>query len=147
MAVPTKRDCRYQAAIVEDGNVLLLRVRDPHSGRSFWLVPGGGREGSEREEDCVTREVREETHLDVEVVRLLWEEEVTGDVIYRRTKTYLCRSLRGVAQPGAEPELDHHVIQEVARFSLDRPDLWGPEIEEDAITSSFLRTLGRALQV
>ena len=148
MLTPPRRDCRYQAAIVEDGDVLLLRVRDPYSGRCFWLIPGGGREGSEGEEDCVVREVREETHLDVEVLRLLWEEPVTGDATYQRTKTYLCRPVGGVALPGSEPELgehEHHVIEDLAWFPLDRPELWGAEVDEDPITSSNLARLRAAL--
>lgn len=143
-----RRDCRYQAAIIEDGNVLLLRVRDPHSDRSFWLVPGGGREGSECEEACVRREVREETGLTVEVDRLLWEEEVPTDAVYRRTKTYLCRVTDGVAAVGSEPEVDgaeHHVIEDIGWFPLERPELWGPEIDHNAITSKFLIRLSREL--
>jgi ADP-ribose pyrophosphatase YjhB (NUDIX family) len=55
---------RYQAAIVEDDRILMLKVWDhAHSGHTFWLIPGGGREPGESEEDCVKREVREETHL------------------------------------------------------------------------------------
>ena len=150
MAIPTKRDCRYQAAIVQDGNVLLLKVKDPHSQRSFWLIPGGGREGSECEEDCVVREVREETHLEVEVVRLLWEETVTGDATYRRTKTYLCRPVGGSERAGSEPELDeheHHIIEDLAWFPLSRPDLWGSDVEGDVITSANLARLREELAV
>ena len=36
---------RYQAAIVEDDRILMLKVWDhAHSGHTFWLIPGGGRE-------------------------------------------------------------------------------------------------------
>jgi 8-oxo-dGTP pyrophosphatase MutT (NUDIX family) len=147
-SVPTSRDCRYQAAIVDDdGRVLLLRVRHPTSGRTYWLVPGGGREGLESEEQCVKREVREETHLAVEVVRLLWEEPVNGDETYRRTKTFLCRALDGNPRPGSEPEEEHHVIEAVGWFPLTEPEGWGSEIENDAITWRFLHELRKSLGV
>jgi 8-oxo-dGTP pyrophosphatase MutT (NUDIX family) len=147
-SAPTSRDCRYQAAIVDDvGRVLLLRVRHPTSGRTYWLVPGGGREGLESEEQCVHREAREETHLSVEVVRLLWEEPVSDDETYRRTKTFLCRPLAGNPRPGSEPEDQHHVIEAVGWFPLNEPERWGSEIENDAITSGFLHELRKSLGV
>ena len=52
-----RRDVRYQAAIVREDHVLLLKVVDIDSGAMFWLLPGGGREGGESEEACVQREV------------------------------------------------------------------------------------------
>lgn len=147
MALP-KRDCRYQAAVVMDNHVLLLRVRDPLSNRTFWLVPGGGREDGEGEEDCVRREVREETRLDVEVERLLREEAVSGDAMYQRTKTYLCRVVSGVAGPGSEPEFDSlHIIEELAWFALDQPEMWGPAIDDSPITSQFLVRLRDELRL
>lgn len=145
---PTSRDCRYQAAIVDDDRrVLLLRVRHRSSGRTYWLVPGGGREGLESEEECVRREVREETHLSVEVVRLLWEEPVTGDDTYRRTKTFLCRVLAGNPRPGSEPEEEHHLIEDIGWFPLNEPDVWGSESENDVVTARFLLELRGVLAV
>lgn len=148
MTFPTRRDCRYQAAILQDDKVLLLKVRDPFSGETFWLVPGGGREGSESEEDCVRREAQEETTLVVHVERLLWEEAITNDSTYRRTRTYLCRVLAGQAAAGSEPELEqheHHIIEDLAWFPLNQPELWGQEIDDDAITLQFLKQLRETL--
>jgi hypothetical protein len=39
-----RRDVRYQAAIVREDHVLLLKVVDIGSGAMFWVLPGGGRE-------------------------------------------------------------------------------------------------------
>ena len=139
------RDCRYQAAIVDGRDVLLLRVREPDHGRTFWLVPGGGREADESEEECVLREVREETGLTVDVLRLLWEEPVTGDRTYRRTKTYLCRVLGGDLRAGHEPESEHHAIEEAGWFAIDEEQLWPTLVREDPFTSAFLRKLRAAL--
>ncbi len=54
----------------EDGRILLLRHRlwPPHH---QWGFPGGWAKAGERHEDTVTREIREETGLEVEVGRLL----------------------------------------------------------------------------
>jgi 8-oxo-dGTP pyrophosphatase MutT (NUDIX family) len=64
-----RRDVRYQAAIVREDHVLLLKVVDLDGGAMFWVLPGGGREADETEEACVQREVREEIELAVAVVR------------------------------------------------------------------------------
>src|SRR5437660_554305 len=96
------RDCRYQAAIVRGDQILLVRHREHSGGRSYWLLPGGGRNPHESEEACVIREVLEETHLEVAVVALLLDQDST-DGIYRRWKTFHCRVVAGDARPGAEP--------------------------------------------
>jgi len=58
------------AVIVQDGKILLVkRASEPDKGK--WSVPGGLVELSEKLEKTVIREVKEETNLDVEVVRLI----------------------------------------------------------------------------
>ncbi len=55
--------------LVEDGKILLIRRgREPFKGE--WAVPGGRIEDNETAEDCVRREMKEETGLDVEPVKL-----------------------------------------------------------------------------
>ena len=71
---PMRRDIRYQGAIVRDHHLLLIRHRDHGTGRSYWVLPGGGREGDETEEACVAREMSEEVGLAVTVERLLQAE-------------------------------------------------------------------------
>jgi 8-oxo-dGTP diphosphatase len=65
---PLNRYTRYQGAIVRNHSILLIRQRENESGRSYWILPGGGIEPGETEEDCVRREMKEETNLDVRVV-------------------------------------------------------------------------------
>src|SRR5207237_4998218 len=94
------RHTRYQAAVLREGALLLLRCvfRD---GPTVWILPGGGREEGESEEDCVVREVREETALTVRVQRLLSDVPAEPpDGTYARWRTYLCTVLRGEAAPG-----------------------------------------------
>jgi len=56
--------------VIRDGMLLLVRRgRDPFKGHH--ALPGGIVEYGETTEDCVVREVKEETGLDTEVVRLI----------------------------------------------------------------------------
>ena len=84
------RDIRYGGAIIRDHHILLIRHRENESGRSYWILPGGGIEPGETEEDCVRREIKEETNLNVRVVSLLLDELSHPESVYRSFKTYLC---------------------------------------------------------
>ena len=52
------RITRYQGAIIQDHHILLIKQSEPASGRSYWLIPGGGIEPDETEEVCVQREMQ-----------------------------------------------------------------------------------------
>ena len=47
------RRIRYQGAIVRDDHLLLIKHREHTSGHAYWVIPGGGREEGETEEECV----------------------------------------------------------------------------------------------
>ena len=47
--------------LTPDRQVLLMRVEEPISGRTFWITPGGGIEDGEDAEACLLREIQEET--------------------------------------------------------------------------------------
>ena len=120
--------------------MLLVRHTVRESGRHYWVPPGGGREPGETGEQCVTREVFEETGLTVRVVELLMvdiaEDERPG---YPQHKTYLCEVVAGEAAPGYEPE-DHgrYDISDVRWFALSAPDEWPAEVQSDPHTRTFL---------
>jgi 8-oxo-dGTP diphosphatase len=58
-------------ALIQDGDryLLIKRAAEPDAG--LWSVPGGLVEVGEKAEEAAVREAREETGLDVEVVKLL----------------------------------------------------------------------------
>jgi 8-oxo-dGTP pyrophosphatase MutT (NUDIX family) len=98
--VATLRHTRYQAAILRDDCVLLVRCvfRD---GRIAWFLPGGGREEDEDETMCVEREVLEECSLVVRVDALLSDVPADPpDGTYVRWRTYRCTVLDGEAKAG-----------------------------------------------
>ena len=58
-------------ALIQDGDryLLIKRAAEPDAG--LWSIPGGLVEVGEKAEEAAVREAREETGLDVEVVKLL----------------------------------------------------------------------------
>ena len=142
------RTIRYQGAIIRKDQLLLIKHREHATGFSYWLLPGGKREEGESEEDCVRREMREETHLSVRVERLLLDESDHPMGTYKRLKTYLCHIIDGIAQPGYEPE-EHaaqiYAIVEVRWFDLRSPDSWDAELKNDEITFSLVQRIRTSL--
>jgi ADP-ribose pyrophosphatase YjhB (NUDIX family) len=144
----TDRITRYQGAIVRDGQVLLIRQIEHASGRDYWLIPGGGRIDGESDEACVIREMKEETHLDVRVERLLFVQSWQAKISYRQSRTYLCTPVAGQAQPGCEPEPEvaaAYSIVEVGWFDLADESNWGRKVLNDHITYPIMKHIQAAL--
>jgi 8-oxo-dGTP pyrophosphatase MutT (NUDIX family) len=140
------RVIRYQGAILHNHQLLLIKHREHASGHSYWVIPGGGIEVGEAEEACVQREMHEETHLEVEVGRLLLDEPAAPGGVYQRRKTYLCRPINGEAQPGYEPEPDQqYAIVRVGWFDLRNATTWDSQVYDDSITYSLLQRLQEVL--
>jgi 8-oxo-dGTP diphosphatase len=142
------RHTRYQGAIIQNHQILLIRHRQHATGIEYWVIPGGGLEPHESEEECVIREMKEETNLDVEIDRLIFDEPGHPDGAYAWRKTFLCHLVSGEASPGYEPEPDaaaEYSISEVRWFDLrDEPD-WDAELCQDPITYPQLKRLREAL--
>jgi len=148
MAADSLRLVRYQGAIIREHHILLIRHQERASGRNYWVIPGGGRLEGEAEEICVMREMKEETNLDVQVVRLLLDEAREPGRMYQRAKTYLCTIVGGEAQPGYEPEPEVaqvYAIVEVGWFDMREQASWGEKVSSDANTYSLLLNLRSVL--
>ncbi|MGD2179296.1 MAG: NUDIX domain-containing protein [Anaerolineae bacterium] len=139
---------RFQGAIIRNDHILLVKHRENASGRTFWVIPGGGREKGETEQECVRREIREETHLNVAVKQLLLDEAGHPDDVYRRFRTYLCVPLGGEAYPGCEPEFaasQAYAITQVGWFDLRDEAAWGTEVIADPFAYPMLQRIQAAL--
>ena len=93
--------------IVKRGDqVLLLRRRNTH-GSGTWSVPGGHLDFGESPEQCASREVREETGVEIEEVEF---RAVTNDFFEAEGKHYLtlwfeAKHLSGDASVSAPDEM------------------------------------------
>jgi 8-oxo-dGTP diphosphatase len=142
------RHTRYQGAIIEDHRILLIRHRQHATGIETWVIPGGGLDPHESEEECVVREMKEETNLDVAIDRLLFDEPGHPQGAYAWRKTYLCRPMSGTANPGYEPESDAaatYSISEVRWFDLRDETDWDEDLLQDPITYPQMMRLREAL--
>jgi 8-oxo-dGTP pyrophosphatase MutT (NUDIX family) len=142
------RSTRYQGAVIRDHHILLLKQVEHASGRSYWQIPGGGIEPDETEEQCVQREMLEETGLIVQVGEVLLDEPSTPGAIYERWKTYRCAILAGEARPGREPEAayaDAYSFTEVGWFDLRYPATWSPQLGANSFVYAFLQRIQAAL--
>jgi ADP-ribose pyrophosphatase YjhB (NUDIX family) len=129
--LPTLRHTRYQAAVVQNGAILLVRCQFA-DGTAFWMLPGGGREEGESEEACVTREVAEETLLEVRVERLLSDVPAEPpDGSYVRWRTYLCSVISGEAGPGGG-EGSSATLTAVTWLPLSEEHRWPDDIRNDS---------------
>lgn len=72
----TRRSARVVAALIEDGDRLLIQQRPAKGERgSLWEFPGGKREAGETDAQALVRECREELGIEVTVGELAWETE------------------------------------------------------------------------
>jgi ADP-ribose pyrophosphatase YjhB (NUDIX family) len=141
------RHTRYQGAIIRDHHILLIRHRE-HTGKTYLIFPGGGIEPGETEEECVQRQMKDETNLDVRIVSLLLDEPDHPLGVYQRLKTYLCEPNTGVASPGIEPEPEassHYSIVEVKWFDLRDESTWDSLLVNDPLTYLPLQRIRKKL--
>ena len=95
---------------------ILLVKRDTVPFKGYWALPGGRMEQGETVEQTVIREVKEETGLDVEIVRAVGdyvEKGVKDNVEYEYYPT--CFVVKAV---GGKIRRQESEIQEIQLFSL-----------------------------
>lgn len=133
--VPDMKPARRRLAgsrvlCLSERQMLLVRHVDPRSGADYWVLPGGGRERGERFADTAVREVREETGVDVRLVRRL---RVPGDVAHVSYALFLATPVRHVdAAPLVDLSVERylraaawHPVWEAAPLGPLDPSYWG----------------------
>jgi len=138
MSAPFERHAVRALLVDRGGAALLMKYREPASGQLLWLAPGGGRKPDETSQDCLRREVLEETGLELaEPGALVWtrrhEFGWNGRRVRQSEEFWLLRVAR------FEPSWDR--LTESERRILLRHEWWTP----DAIERSSELFIPRAL--
>jgi len=139
------RHTRIQGLIIQDHRILLIRGYECQTGNSFWVIPGGGPEPGETDEECVIREMNEETGLNVVVNNLVSDQEAPSNSVYKRLKTYQCTPVGGDPEPGSEPEDVNFDITAVRWFDLTDETERSIELRKNSYTYPFLQKFRQLL--
>ncbi|MCD6376423.1 MAG: 8-oxo-dGTP diphosphatase MutT [Caldisericaceae bacterium] len=87
------------AVIVNQHNRILITQRPPDSHLSgYWEFPGGKIDEDERPEQALKREIKEELNVEVEILRLLWQQDFEYPQKKIQISFYHCRLLSDEGQ-------------------------------------------------
>ncbi len=108
------------AFILNDNNELLLQKRAVPAEKDHWCIPGGRLELFETLENAVIREAKEETDLDIEVLKIMGvcNHIIKEEEAHWIATRYLCKIKNG------EPKImEPDKASDMKWFSLDKlPD-------------------------
>jgi len=105
---------------LKEDKLLLVRHQATVQNQAFWAPPGGGLQFGETVQECLVREVQEETGLETEVTRFLFVNEFKQHPLQAVELFFELRITGGELMKGTDPEAaaDQQLIEEVAFLSL-----------------------------
>lgn len=109
---------RVTAILIENEQLLLVEQKVTESLKRKWSLPGGTLEINETLEECLIREMKEETGLDVKIDKLLYVCERIADSRHVVHISFAVQRVGGNLQLGSEPEPDANPITNVKMIPL-----------------------------
>jgi ADP-ribose pyrophosphatase YjhB (NUDIX family) len=127
-----------RTVVLQDEKVLLVGHRSTKNDKVWWMAPGGLVNTGESAIHAATREVLEETGLEVEIDRLIYWAEWIWERSHCVELVFLGEVTGGQLAAGNDPELpeDQQIIFEARFFDLD-------ELDEYPVYPEILVTLIR----
>ena len=134
--------------LTPEGRVLLMQAQEPLRGYTVWFTPGGAIEKDEEVEDCLRREVEEETGLtDLEIGPLIWHRhhrlEWNGKMFDQREAFYLTPIEQ--FEPNMEGNPSENELKQFRRFKwwtaqeiLESEDEFAPRSLAEQLESLIL---------
>ena len=123
MASPDTPIVRPTGILIEENRILLVK-QDVTEAR-HWALPGGRPEPGETLEQCLVREMKEETGLDVSVKELLY----ITDRFYQSSHVvhilFLLEKVGGKLRSGKDLQVETEKIKELAMVPLDSLQEYG----------------------
>lgn len=137
--MPLRVICRSIVLDQETAKILLVR----NANARFWYLPGGGWEAdSESIEECIVREVREETGINVHPVRLMYVQEFRPDNDDIHLELFWFCYPTGSTTLGEVKDL-HGIVEEARWFS--REDMAPHAIFPKRLKNQFWHELASAI--
>lgn len=102
-------------------NQILLAKHEPLGEKGYlWAPPGGGVEFGESFEDCLIREMQEETGLEIKVHKFLFANEYIKPPIHALEFFFETEIIGGQLKQGKDPELNENqqIIKQVAFLDM-----------------------------
>lgn len=117
---------RICGILIEEKKILLVRHKGIAGKYNLWSPPGGGLAYGEKVKDCLVREFKEETGLEVKPIRFLFMQEYLQEPLHALELFFEVTRVSGELKTGYDPELGFNaqLIQEVAFKTL-------PELRND----------------
>ena len=129
---------RVTGILIENGKILLVEQKVTESQSRDWSLPGGGLEFGESIENCLIREILEETGLEVTVKELLYICDRIQDGRHIVHLTFSVERLGGKLTKGYEPEKDTNPIKDVQMIAVEQLTNYGFSMKfQDLASASF----------
>lgn len=106
---------------ISQGRLLLVKHKGLGPEGQLWIPPGGGMHFGESAEECLKREVAEETGLEVKAGRFLFIHEYVQPPLHAVELFFIAELQGGELKTGTDPELSdkEQIITDVAFLSAE----------------------------
>ncbi|WP_114778987.1 NUDIX domain-containing protein [Botryobacter ruber] len=106
---------------IQHEKLLLVRHQATIGNSAFWSPPGGGLTYDETIQECLVREFKEETGLDVQVTRFLFVNEFLQQPLHAVELFFEVQLTGGTLSTGTDPEAapEEQLIENVAFLSRE----------------------------
>jgi len=108
---------RVAGILIENEKILLLKHDGVGKREFLWSPPGGGLEFGQDAEKNLIREFKEETALNIKVIKLLFVNEFINESIHAIELFYEVEKTGGILKLGKDPEMGkQQILSELAFF-------------------------------
>ena len=133
------REVRCQGVILREKYILVLRQYNSQRQEEYWMLPGGCLEEGETFEECIIREIREETNLEVEIEEILFDEAGEGKDKYQRYITYLCKPKQGSIEKAGKETVSYRKILGLIWCAINEESKWNEHLLREQFYPSMRR--------
>lgn len=99
-----KTRIRVNGLLIDDESILLAQIKSPVNDSLVWMPPGGGLHFGESMKECLKREFKEETGLEINVNSLIAVNELVKPPFHAVEFYFAVKKMGGYLQLGNDPE-------------------------------------------